>query len=911
MRDDRGRLVLRIDNASIRDSGVYRCHGKKDTLDVFLSVHPQEHFPTGKHGLPIVPLAAGMIKHFKMFSSDNSEKIILHCPLTKAQTVLAWEWREPIPPDSQVARSLPSDASPSLTVSYSEPGIYSSGNVQIGPDLLWARDPSYYEIDWELYDPINVQVKMLNSSEKEFYEHLGSSEPSIDYSALYGSLGMEKERSSLQDRMELRSQPKLIEGYPAKLACVFRPITSANSVRPAQVASWFRGDRSLPQPPFHVNNSNVATEGISVISVRAYTVSSEAALGSGDKNIATLPFENITCIVSSRVNDEHNYTVTSNASLTLEVIRQPRIVDVELMSTECSLGDYAQLVCVVLANGKPNISIDFSSTAGQTSQPVGAEDSTLGGERGDWRQLTESYSLKIYRSEMDSEKPMLHRLTVVIRGAKREHHGAYRCRVTNAAGQAQYVGEIRVRSEPQLTIHPVQSTYFLGRRPLIISCLVSGYPLAVANPTIIPSGGTATMTTASLSDEESSSTISPSNQELGDPEEAEKFSPVSLKITNDNMDTAQLVTVKLTSLRIGVYEGINATYSVVISYHLLNQATARCEYVHTDRTVISDEMEIKEATPPAAPQIVALCAGPGAVIFGVSNPPVSPENEPTDKIVSQRVLFAPSSEFHSASNLASKSIILDVEGQPRSETVDANEEAVQDALENAPAQRKMSATDPPLVTVPITNLIPGTNYTFEWSSANQFSLTTTSQFTTSTAPLAPPLKPTHYIFLMPTSHHLRMAVFLDDPCPYEDGGRAELGNILIRYRRAVRRRDEPNSPFTGYGNWTESQVCIKNRPKNSVDPLSAVDAAIGSDVSRILWSGDEAIQCELKVENTAVEYEVAVATTNRFGMSPWLPAIYRPEEAVRSAYLYRSRAFRKKTFWILSTFVLLPIFDLF
>ncbi|BHF81998.1 hypothetical protein SprV_0802513400 [Sparganum proliferum] len=356
---------------------------------------------------------------------------------------------------------------------------------------------------------------------------------------------------------------------------------------------------------------------------------------------------------------------------------------------------------------------------------------------------------------------------------------------------------------------------------------------------------------------------------------------------------------------------INATYSVVISYHLLNQATARCEYVHTDRTVISDEMEIKEATPPAAPQIVALCAGPGAVIFGVSNPPVSPENEPTDKIVSQRVLFAPSSEFHSASNLASKSIILDVEGQPRSETVDANEEAVQDALENAPAQRKMSATDPPLVTVPITNLIPGTNYTFEWSSANQFSLTTTSQFTTSTAPLAPPLKPTHYIFLMPTSHHLRMAVFLDDPCPYENGGRAELGNILIRYRRAVRRRDEPNSPFTGYGNWTESQVCIKNRPKNSVDPLSAVEVAIGSDVSRILWSGDEAIQCELKVENTAVEYEVAVATTNRFGMSPWLPAIYRPEEAVRSAYLYRSRAFRKKAFSILSTFVLLPIFDLF
>ncbi|VDL87919.1 unnamed protein product [Schistocephalus solidus] len=100
-----------------------------------------------------------------------------------------------------------------------------------------------------------------------------------------------------------------------------------------------------------------------------------------------------------------------------------------------------------------------------------------------------------------------------------------------------------------------------------------------------------------------------------------------------------------------------------------------------------------------------------------------------------------------------------------------------------------------------------------------------------------------------------MAVFLDDPCPYENGGRAELVNILLRYRKAARKHDKPNSPFIGYGNWSESQVCIKNRPKN-VDPLSAVDVAIGSDMSRILWSGDEAIQCELRVENTAVEYEV-------------------------------------------------------
>lgn len=76
MQDDRGRLILRIDNASLSDAGNYRCHGEANSQDAFLSVHPVEHFAINRSsGLPTVPLAAGMIKFFKMFPSDRASEV--------------------------------------------------------------------------------------------------------------------------------------------------------------------------------------------------------------------------------------------------------------------------------------------------------------------------------------------------------------------------------------------------------------------------------------------------------------------------------------------------------------------------------------------------------------------------------------------------------------------------------------------------------------------------------------------------------------------------------------------------------------------------------------------------------------------------------------------------------------------
>ncbi|VDK34213.1 unnamed protein product [Taenia asiatica] len=178
---------------------------------------------------------------------------------------------------------------------------------------------------------------------------------------------------------------------------------------------------------------------------------------------------------------------------------------------------------------------------------------------------------------------------------------------------------------------------------------------------------------------------------------------------------------------------INATYSVLINHRPQGEIVARCEYVHIDGSMVSDEIQIKQATPPSPPKIVALCSGPGAVIFGVTNPLVSAENEATDRIVNQRVLFAPTAN-----------------GQPRSEkTVDGDEEEIQEALlagelnQQQPHQSGQKSSERPILsTIPLTNLLPGTNYTFEWSSANQFHLTTTIQFVTATAPLTAPSKPT-------------------------------------------------------------------------------------------------------------------------------------------------------------------------
>ncbi len=146
----------------------------------------------------------------------------------------------------------------------------------------------------------------------------------------------------------------------------------------------------------------------------------------------------------------------------------------------------------------------------------------------------------------------------------------------------------------------------------------------------------------------------------------------------------------------------------------------------------------------------------------------------------------------------------------------------------------------------------------------------------------------HFVFLIPTSDHLRISVFLDDPCPYDNGGRAELNNILIRYRKAARQfgRGHGNgNSLLGYGNWSETHACFQNQLK---DPRLLANNLQPNQ--QIKWSGDSVIQCEVQVDDPHADLEVAVSTMNRFGVSPWLPAIYQASEAVKAAYFYTTSA---------------------
>ena len=140
-------------------------------------------------------------------------------------------------------------------------------------------------------------------------------------------------------------------------------------------------------------------------------------------------------------------------------------------------------------------------------------------------------------------------------GAQREHHGIYRCRVTNAAGQAQYIGHLRVRSEPSLKIQPQQSMYFLTRQPLSVSCLVSGYPLAGTNISALQ--GTS-MEESAPSTETGDKTMIQNQQQKNSEilKDVELTLSVRLLILNANRRREPLVSVKLSDLRAGVYEGL-------------------------------------------------------------------------------------------------------------------------------------------------------------------------------------------------------------------------------------------------------------------------------------------------------------------------------------------------------------------
>lgn len=80
-----------------------------------------------------------------------------------------------------------------------------------------------------------------------------------------------------------------------------------------QIAAWFRGEdyKSIPQPPFHVNRT--PDEGISWLTVRAFPVEERMDEKSQIDLAAQIPYEKITCMVNTLIDEINNFTVTKNA----------------------------------------------------------------------------------------------------------------------------------------------------------------------------------------------------------------------------------------------------------------------------------------------------------------------------------------------------------------------------------------------------------------------------------------------------------------------------------------------------------------------------------------------------------------------------------------------------------------------
>nr|CAH8860025.1 unnamed protein product [Trichobilharzia regenti] len=621
-----------------------------------------------------------------------------------------------------------------------------------------------------------------------------------------------------------------------------------------------------------------------------------------------LPVEHLTCSVISRVKETPEYKVISNASLEAEIILVPRIINTELLSAERSLEDAIKLTCTAIANGPPNMLIDFSASDQPSTN--GNNNDNDGGSLTKWEPLKPRYGLNIRPRQVDPNNPTIHRLVIDISDLKRSDHGVYRCRVWNQAGEAEAIGNVLVHSEPQLDLVPFNGhNYFFGHKSWKASCLVKGYPLAVrasdTNGNRIhhqqmnrdESGGGVDHSTMVPGIQDGVGGVggvggagrTPSdfiNQPV-----SEEISSIKMKIFNVEGEPLDRVEVKQIDYKSGKFIGINATYEVQMNQRSGREAIVRCEYTHTDNRTIYREIFLHEATKPTAPNITVLCTGPRAIVFGITNPKLKTDNLPTERIVTQKVIFAPAKTFHLSSTLASLSVYLDSEGQPSASPANNNDPLDKTILTSISAQ-------PQTAVIPVKGLIPDTEYVFEWSSGNEFGLSVMIQFTLWTKKLetAPTIK--NVVFLSPTSQYLRFSTFLGDPCPYEGGARPELSDLLVRYRYAKSNNTYDPTQLVGYGEWSDVEVC-KNLASSSSSSSSTTTGenensyrvkseTIGTEeeadeYTGIKWAGDNPIPCEIPVPDTQVTYEIEVATRNRFEKSEWFTTFYRPNAVVSAA----------------------------
>ncbi|TGZ70410.1 hypothetical protein CRM22_003218 [Opisthorchis felineus] len=873
MHDDKGRLFLIINNADMRDMGHYRCHGSTGVLDAFLVVTPERY--TDDQSKPAVIEHGSLIPRHVMFSSDQLNKVILHCPITdRSHVIQSWLWREPILPSSEEFLKVPQGKPPSRTVTANRAGLHEGGHVEIGPNLAWARivDPlspeapvklwcqfekpvawdnkepvvAYYVLDWELYEPIAPKVFLLPLQEWSSTGIPGLQAPLGDatvviqtppspYDVNPAMISHQIEQAEIQQRSG--AKVIVLEHKPARFVCRFRKIDRSGLAQPEVVEQrlppqqvyWYRGGQSVHVPPFHVDNSLVTASGLSILDVRSYPT---MLARDGELQSFQIPRETITCAVTSEVKSDPVYKVTTNASLDIEVILVPQIINRTLLLAERSLEDAVKLTCVAVANGPPEMILEFSKTGSEQER-----NSTL-----QWQPVEPRYGLSMRHIPPDRQMPTVHRLVLDISDVRRTDHGLYRCTVWNQAGRTQATGQVLVRSPPELSIIPQETNYFVGHKPWIASCHVTGYPLTRSQTT--PS---------SVAEEETTSGDQGSKQAGVNSEGSAANSSVQMKIMTVEGERMDGVEINLIKYEANDFLGINATYEVHMNQRFGNEAVIRCEYIHTDNRVVYQELFLREATKPPAPNITLLCAGPKAVVFGVTNPRVHEGSLLTERIVTQKVIFAPAKTFHNSGGLASLLVYLNSEGQPSASPINRTTN-ITDDFSHATVTGPNKA-QPQTAIIPVKGLMADTEYVFEWSSGNVFGLSAMVQFTLWTTRLENPPVIKNVFFHKPTNNFLRISVFLADPCPYGGGARAELSDLLVRYRQTMVNESDPSkSSLIGVGEWTEMQVCQNlmglDKTENSANSPGADEEQLG-----IKWAGDTPLPCEIPVEDAGDNYE--------------------------------------------------------
>ncbi|CAL8088477.1 unnamed protein product [Calicophoron daubneyi] len=905
MHDDKGRLILTINNAGVHDMGHYRCHGHSGEVDAFLVVTAERYSNDSEQSTVVA--RGSVLKRYLMFPSNNDEQVIIQCPVKGTQTIQMWMWREPILPTSKEYAQVPEGKLPSRMVTANRPGSPGGKYVEIGPNLAWAKilDPlspeaprklwcqfevpsawtnaepidAYYELDWELYAPITPKIYILPVDVQEdvtlgiselpktgLGKALGGSQTPWDEEYLTDPSTLMNEIEKAQLLRQSGQRQILLEQRPARLVCQFRPVEDVNSGQgqahkfPLQQVYWYRDDQPIHVPPFHVDNSLVATKGISILNVRAYPALFEAGQKSTDKpnGRSQDPIEKITCTVISQVKDKPLYKVTTNSSLEVEVVLFPRIINKELLSTERSVDDAVKLTCTAIANGPPEMQFEFNPKGKSEKQDVP-----------EWYPVLPRSGLNLRRLKADASNPTVERLVLDISDLRRTDHGLYRCSVWNQAGRAQAIGQVLVRSSPEVDVIPFESNYFVGHKPWKASCHVTGYPLASA-----ATGNLQTKSTETKAPELNEIVTQPTTtlSETG-------LKPVQMKIFAPDWQPMDRVEVTLVDYVANEFLGINATYEVQMSQRLGSEAVVRCEYTHTDQQKYNSDVFLHEATRPTGPNISVLCVGPRAVVFGVTNPRAGPGSPPTERIVTQKIMFAPAKIYHSAPKPASMLVYLDSEGQPSASPTNVTTTDGEPHVTLASG----SVARPHTAVIPVTGLMADAEYVFEWTSGNVFGLTVMVQFTLSTTKLEEPPNIKNIVFLKPTTEYIRFSVFLADPCPYSGGGRAELSDMLVRYRAA-----EPNttdtSSYVGVGEWSEMQTCKNLEMVNDVGSAES-NGKEADDQLGINWAGDVPLPCELPVKDPQETYEIQVATRNRFEKSNWYTSMYQPAKTVLSASL--------------------------